>query len=170
MDMLWDLCYERDSSQQSRVSTSTRRHFLSKGRVRIQRTHARYYLHQDYQVEGAWSHLARPGKTQCLESAQDRSTVILWSDDPLRPSVPYDYIAKRMPEPPHNDLTRGIVLCAIIFCIFMYPVIRGSIVLFWRLPGRMWFAAQYYYAGEPTDNPTDTPTHAALATNRVSWD
>ena len=53
MDMLWDPRYKRDPSQQSRVSRSTRRQLLLKGRVKIQPTHAKYYLHQDYQVEGA---------------------------------------------------------------------------------------------------------------------
>ena len=70
-EMRWNPHYENDVTQPARTTRRTRRRLLQRGLVKIQPTHARYYLHSDYQVEGAWSHLAIPGNERLLESAHD---------------------------------------------------------------------------------------------------
>jgi hypothetical protein len=43
--------------------------------------------------------------------------------------VPYEYVAKRLPEPPDKNFTKGMT-CIVIFCIFMYyPVFRTFVLL-----------------------------------------
>lgn len=191
--ILCDPQYTEDdeTNQASQVPRETKRKFLQKGRVKIQPTHAQHYLHSSYQVEGAWSHLATSGN-KYLTSATEKTTTILYCDDPLRLSVIYEYVAMRIPELPDNDLQRGMT-CFAILCIFMYPVVRAFFLLPYHkflgqfkkppttkssensnndesifMPGPRGFIL--VNADVSSSKPSEGAANIALTTDRVSWD
>ena len=129
-DMLTDPRYQTYLSQPNRVSRHTKGHFVDKGQVKIQPMQSKHYVHSSYQVDGAWAHLGTPVDSARIESAAAGSSVIVYPDDLLRLSQPYDYAAKRMSKPPDNAFMRLLACLSIIF-IFLTQVTTGYSRLIW---------------------------------------
>ena len=98
-----------DCKTQSRaiISRRTRRQFLAKGKHKIVPTNARYLVTFSYQVRGAYAYLGTSSHADCTEAIQAASKPVHF-DDPLHLSVPYNYHASRLREPPDNTFTRAI--------------------------------------------------------------
>jgi len=75
----------------------------------------RYYCHSFYQVQGAFAHLNQSPEKD-LDEAVHAATAFVFYDDPLRLAVPYEYLFKRLPEPPHGMLnpflTHGVIMAS----------------------------------------------------------
>ena len=83
----------------------------------------RYYCHSYYQVQGAFAHLHQnPDKD--LNEAVDAATRVVYFDDPLRLTVPYNYFLERLKEPPDGILKSAFALGLIVFA-FSLPITIG---------------------------------------------
>ena len=72
----------------------------------------RYYCHSYYQVKGAYAHLNQSSEKD-LDEAVHAATAIIYYDDPLRMTIPYEFLLKRLPEPP-DGLTKGLLSLSLI--------------------------------------------------------
>ena len=137
---LWNMFTDprfRGSSKHSkaRISRHTKRQFIAKGKVKIQPTHARHNVYSSYQVHGAYAHVGQNEKQKMLQAVAAASKDIYF-DDPLRLSVPYNYVMKRIPEPPDNDFMHLLACLSIvgIYCCFaVYGIARIS---WYRISGK----------------------------------
>ena len=51
----------------AQIARHTRRHFIAKGKVKIQPTNAKHYLHSSYQVQGTDAHLGQHGNEELAD-------------------------------------------------------------------------------------------------------
>ena len=94
------------------------------------------------QTQGAYAHVdEKQGRVVMDVVKQDLEAMWLHFDDPLRLSVPYEYIAKRQIKPPDGLLYDIIAFLALVIT-FMRPILRGYVWLLVRLwkrkIGRWW--------------------------------
>ena len=83
----------------------------------------RYYCHSYYQVQGAFAHLHQnPDKD--LNEAVDAATRVVYYDDPLRLTVPYNYFLERHKEPPDGFLKSAFAIGLIVLA-FSLPITIG---------------------------------------------
>jgi hypothetical protein len=94
------------------VSRETRRQYLAKGKVKLQPMWASLNVFTSYQVQGAYAHLGQTMNEKVHEALRVAASAIYF-DDPLRMSIPYEYLAKRLPEPPDNAFMTGLAFIAI---------------------------------------------------------
>ena len=115
------------------ISRVTRRQFLEKGKVKIQPLNAKQNIFTSYQVQGAFAHFGQ-NENQKLMNAITTATNYIHFDDPLRLSVPYEYIAKRIPEPPDNDFMKMMAcssiigIYAVIFTLSCFLILKHRVV------------------------------------------
>ena len=87
------------------------------------------------QSQGAFAHVdEKPCQTVMDAVLQDLQTMRIFIDDPLRITVPYEYIAKRQIKPPDGSLYDLIAFVALVLT-FMWPILRGYaklLYLIWR--------------------------------------
>lgn len=91
----------------------------------------RYYCHSFYQVQGAFAHLNQSPEKD-LDEAVHAATAFVFYDDPLRLAVPYEYLFKRLPEPP-DGMLKSILSLGLIFLIYFLIVFKGLIRLWYQL-------------------------------------
>jgi len=114
-----------------RISRETRRQYLEKGKMRIQPTNSRHNVFSSYQVQGAFAHLGQ-NENQKVMYALVHATNYIHFDDPLRLSVPYEFVTNRIPEPPDNDFMKLIAcstvvgIYAVIFTLSYYLILKKS--------------------------------------------
>ena len=90
-----------------------------------------YYCHSYYQVHGAYAHLNQRRENDLDEAVIEANTVMYY-DDPLRISTPYEYLAKRLPRPPDGHVKAALSL-GLIVLIYLIPILKGLITLWMRL-------------------------------------
>lgn len=130
-----------------------------------------YYCHSFYQTQGAYAHLNQPGDTE-LNDAISASQAVLFYDDPLLLSVPYDFLMKRLPEPPDGIIKTSLCLGAIIIA-FMYPILRGFGPFWFRLilsPFRNYARRRSYRRCRSSRKPLPTLTIRCHTTDLQSSD
>ena len=96
--------------------------------ILLDRLHIYDYVHSCFKVRRAHSYLDMVcGKeyTDAITAASLHSPI----KDPLWPTVLYDIIYDRMPEPPDGFLLKAFTFMAIIF-VYLYPIIIGLVRLF----------------------------------------
>ena len=91
----------------------------------------RYYCHSYYQVQGAYAHLNQKIEKD-LDEATHEATKMVYYDDPLRLAEPYEFFLKRLPEPP-DGILKSILSIGLILLVYILPVIKGLISLWYRL-------------------------------------
>ena len=96
---------------------------MAKGKLKIVPTNARYLVAFSYQVRGAYAYLGTSSHADCTEAIQAASKIVHF-DDPLHLSVPYNYLASRLREPPDNAFTRAIAMLTIA-AIFALVMLKG---------------------------------------------
>ncbi len=99
--MLHDLRYhEWTLHSRARISRSTWRQYIARGKVKITPTKLRHGINSNYESHGAYANLGSSSN----ESAEvvALSTKPLFYDDPLYLSAPYNYFAVVAGEPPNN--------------------------------------------------------------------
>jgi len=85
------------------------------------------------QSQGAYAHVdEKQGRSIIDKVLKDLRDKWVHFDDPLRLSVPYEYIAKRVIKPPDGLMYDLIAFAAIAF-IFFRSILRGYIYLLYRL-------------------------------------
>jgi hypothetical protein len=85
------------------------------------------------QSQGAYAHVdEKVGRPTIDAVVSDVKQRLLYYDDPLLLSVPYEYIAKAKIEPPDGILYDVIAFLALL-CVFMTSILRGYIWLLYRL-------------------------------------
>ena len=90
-----------------------------------------YYCHSYYQTQGAYAHLNQKGDKD-LEEAVEAASIVMYYDDPLRLSIPYEFLHKRLPKPPDGIIKASLTLGAILI-IYAIPIFKGLIRLWIRL-------------------------------------
>lgn len=90
-----------------------------------------YYCHSYYQVYGAYAHLNQRRENDLDEAVIEANTVMYY-DDPLRISTPYEYLAKRLPRPP-DGYVKATLSLGLIVLIYLIPILKGLITLWMRL-------------------------------------
>jgi len=110
-----------------RVSRETYRRYVRKGRVKIRPSNARYAVDSSYQVHGAYAHL---GSSACrdLGDAINAASTFIHFDDPLRISVPYNYLASKIDKPPDNQFTRALAFTTIVVA-FAWSLLKGFSII-----------------------------------------
>eukprot|EP00957_Ditylum_brightwellii_P174099 13255996-Ditylum_brightwellii.AAC.1 len=68
-----------------------------------------YYCHSFYQVKGAYTHFNQSLEKD-LDEAAHAATAIIYYDDPLCLAIHYEYLLKRLPEPP-DGITKSLLSC-----------------------------------------------------------
>ena len=91
----------------------------------------RYYCHSFYQVQGAYAHLNQSSEKD-LDEAIHAATAFIYYDDPLRVAIPYEFLLKRLPEPP-DGITKSILSMSIIIGIYSTIIAKGLIRLWYQL-------------------------------------
>jgi hypothetical protein len=119
--MLQDLRYHASTPHsRARISCSTWRQYIARGKVKITPTRLRHGINSNYESNGAYADL----DSSSNKSAEvvKLSTKQLFYDDPLRLLAFYNYFAAVAGEPPDNAFCQ--------FLAFMGIVMIFSSVLF----------------------------------------
>ena len=98
--------------------------------MKIQPTDIRHQVYSTYQVQGAYAHLNQTENQKVQEAIKVASNVIYF-DDPLRLSVPYEYVAKRLPKPPDNNFLKCLA-CMTIVAIYLCYFVRICMEIFYK--------------------------------------
>ena len=83
-----------------------------------------------YQVQGAYVHLNQRHIKDLDEEVAAATTLVLYND-PLRLAVTYIYLSEMLPEPP-DVLLKSIFSITLILIVYLYPILRGLILLWGR--------------------------------------
>jgi len=145
----WHILSSSSPQDRPPVSRFTRRRFIAKGKVRMQPTLYRLRVLSSYQVWGAFAYLGA-NSARNAGVAIAASTGKIYSDDPARISVVYDYFAEIAGEPPDNAFL-WILACIAIVAIHAALVTYGT----WRI----W----WHQRNQPTTTPTKH--HISLASS-----
>ena len=90
---------------------------------------SKFLVFSTYQVHGAYAHLFQKNNREVSEpiaQASGPATPRVW--DPLRLSVPYQFLVPRCFKPPDCQLRRGLTI-ALIIAIYLVPLSRGLLYL-----------------------------------------
>jgi hypothetical protein len=88
------------------------------------------------QSQGAYAHIdEKPGQELLQVLLDSIVQKQIYFDDPLRLSVPYEYIAKKVIEPPDGLAYDTLAFLALVFT-FLLPVVRGYLRLLKRIMNR----------------------------------
>ena len=114
-----------DCKKQSWAITSRRmrRQFLAKGKLKLIPMNTRHLVDSPNLACGPYAHLGTSSHADCTEAIQAASKTVHF-DDPLHLSVPYNYLASRLREPPDNAFTRAIAMLTIA-AIFALVMLKG---------------------------------------------
>jgi len=103
------------------------RHFAQKGKVHIRAMWSKYHVFSCYQTQGAYAHLNQK-TNEDVRDALNTAARAQFYDDPLRLSVPYNYLAQALKEPP-DGITKRVIAFTGITLIFLWPIIKGTVRL-----------------------------------------
>ena len=91
------------------------------------------YCHSFYQVRGAYAHLNQI-REKDLDKAVAAANYLVYYEDPLHLKIPYVFFLKLLPEPP-DGMLKSVLSFTLILFVYLYPIIRGIIILWMRLLG-----------------------------------